>query len=49
MIPNILSYLITKDQFKTKPRHIETEAVYERLPGKAPEPEEGDPMRGDQH
>ena len=47
MIPNILSYLITKDQFKTKPRHIVTEAVYERLPGKAPE--EGDPMRGDQH
>ena len=35
--------LFTKDQFKTTPRHIVTEAVYERLPGEVPK--EGDPMR----
>ena len=35
--------LFTDDCFKTKPRHIVTEAVYERSPGEVPPV--GDPMR----
>ena len=44
-LETIREKLFTKDCFKTTPRHIVTEAVYEDSPGEVPV--EGDPMRNE--